>query len=178
VNLRDDLFAEGLARVDDHLFQLTWRENIAIEFSLATFEPIGFFQYEGEGWGLCYDGEYLFMSNGSSTLTKRDPETFQIVEAVPVVMRGEPIDQLNELECVNGFIYANIWKTNYIVQIDKETGHVIARIDASNLLTDEERAQLDSSAVLNGIAYDQDNNVFLITGKYWPKLFEVRFVTP
>jgi glutamine cyclotransferase len=85
---------------------------------------------------------------------------------------------LNELECVNDSIYANIWKTNYIVQIDKETGHVIARIDASNLLTDEERAQLDSSAVLNGIAYDEDNGVFLITGKYWPKLFEVQFVTP
>jgi glutaminyl-peptide cyclotransferase len=178
VNLRDDLFAEGLARVDDHLFQLTWRENIAIEFNLATFEPIGFFQYEGEGWGLCYDGEYLYMSNGSSMLTKRNPETFQVVETIPVLMRGDPIDQLNELECVNDSIYANIWKTNYIVQIDKETGHVIARIDASNLLTDEERAQLDSSAVLNGIAYDEDNGVFLITGKYWPKLFEVQFVTP
>lgn len=178
VNLNAQFFAEGLARVDDTLIQLTWREGVAIVFDINTFEVINIFQYTGEGWGLCYDGEHLYMSDGSSTLFIRDPLTFDLVGQIPVTMRGEPVVRLNELECVGNSIYANIWQTDYIVEIEKATGRVIARIDASDLLTPEERAALTSGAVLNGIAYDPENAVFFITGKLWNKLFEVRFVEP
>lgn len=178
VDLNAQFFAEGLAQVDDRLIQLTWREGAAIVFDLESFEVVNVFQYTGEGWGLCYDGTNLYLSDGSSQLFVRDPQTFDLVNVINVTMRGEDVPRLNELECVGDTVYANIWQTDYIVQIDKETGSVLARIDASDLLTSEERSQMESSAVLNGIAYDPDEDVFYITGKYWSKLFKVRFVEP
>jgi glutamine cyclotransferase len=169
-------FGEGIARVGDQLFQLTWREGTAFVYDAKTLRPLGTLSYNGEGWGLCYDGQSLWASDGSHALTARDPRTLSALGRVAVTYDGLFIDQLNELECVGDSIYANVWNTDYIVRIDKATGRVTARIDASGLLTAEERAALPSGAVLNGIAYDAQNDTFLVTGKLWPKVFEVRFV--
>lgn len=166
-------FAEGLERVGERLLQLTWKEQVAFVYDLATFEQVGEYSYQGEGWGLCYDGAYLYMSNGSPIITIRDPETFEIAYRGRVTYQGTPVQRLNELECVGDYIYANVWTTNSIVQIDKRDGRVVAVIDASGLLTPDEAEAAD---VLNGIAYDAEAETFLITGKHWPKLFEVRFV--
>jgi glutamine cyclotransferase len=166
-------FAEGLERVGDKLIQLTWKAGIAFIYNLDTFEQIGTFNYEGEGWGLCYDGTYLFMSDGSPFLEIRDPETFELIFRGLVTAQGSAVVNLNELECVGDSIYANVWMTDYIVKIDKTDGVVSAIIDASGLLTNEEAA---AANVLNGIVYNPETDTFLITGKDWPKIFEVRFV--
>lgn len=177
--LPEEIFAEGLALVDDRLIQLTWQNQGAIVWDIATFEVVGVFEYEGEGWGLCYDGESLWMSDGSSTLFQRDPQTFEIIGEVTVTLDGVAVTNLNELECVDESVYANVWYTDYILRIDKSDGTVNAVINAFNLLTEEERAALTrDGAVLNGIAYDAENDVFWVTGKLWPTLFEVRFVSP
>ena len=167
VDLPEAYFAEGLALVDDTLIQLTWKSEEAFTYDL-NFERTGTFNYTGEGWGLCYDGESIYMSDGSATIDRRDPETFQLLEEVKVRLRGAPVVLLNELECVGDAIYANVWQTNSIVQIDKTSGQVTGRIDASGLLTDEERANLGSGGVLNGIAYNAEDETFYLTGKLWP----------
>lgn len=203
----EQFFAEGLALAGDYLYQITWREQTAFRFNLSAFterKPLEFetFEYEGEGWGLCYDGEYLWMSDGSDILVQRDPDTFEAVDeiqvtldavplrqmtaagepiptpasataATPVLAAGEHLDWLNELECVDDTIYANVWQTDIILRIDKTTGAVTGWIDATGLLPEEDQAGAD---VLNGIAYVPESDTFLLTGKYWPKLFEVRFV--
>jgi glutaminyl-peptide cyclotransferase len=135
----------------------------------------GLAMVEGEGWGLCYDEtkKHLVMSNGSPVLTFRDPETFKATGQVTVTMEGKPVVNLNELECVRGVVYANVWQTDQIVVIDPGSGEVMAEIDASGLLTPEERAKAD---VLNGIAYMPQRDAFYVTGKLWPKLFEVKFL--
>ncbi len=176
VEVPEQYFGEGLALVDDRLIQLTWKENTALVYDRATFEQVGTFEYEGEGWGLCYDGAWLYMTDGTPFIDLRDPETFELVFSGAVTLQGQPVGNLNELECVGDYLYANVWQTDYIVQIDKSNGVVVAVIDASDLLTQEERAGLEPGAVLNGIAYDAESDVFLITGKLWPKMFEVRFV--
>ncbi|ADI13711.1 glutaminyl-peptide cyclotransferase [Truepera radiovictrix] len=171
-------FGEGLALVGDRLIQLTWQEGTAFVYDRATFERVGTFSYEGEGWGLCFDGEALYMSDGSATLTRRDPETFEVLETVEVTLRGEPVALLNELECAKGRVYANVFTTDVIVRIDPASGRVQGVVDASALLSAEERARLTRDAVLNGIAYNPEADTFYLTGKLWPKLFEVRFVAP
>lgn len=173
--LQAEIFAEGLALVDNTLIQLTWKNGYAFVYDRETFTFIKAFQYFGEGWGLCYDGSSLWMSNGSSILYALDPETFSQQQTREVTLLGLPIESLNELECVGDDIYANIYLTDRIVRIDKATGNVTGVIDAAGLLTPEERSQLGHGHVLNGIAYDAENDTFLLTGKYWPKLFEVRF---
>ena len=174
VELSPDLFAEGLTLVADRLIQITWKAGVALVYDADTFEQTDTFSYEGEGWGLCFDGDELVMSDGSATLTRRDPETFAPLGTAEVKLNGEPVAMLNELECVGDSVYANIWQTDTIVKI-AEDGRVTQEIDASNLLTQSERAQLDPNAVLNGIAYDPDTKTFYLTGKLWPKLFAVRF---
>lgn len=169
-------FAEGLALVDDRLIQLTWKEEVALVYDLETLEQTANLEYTGEGWGLCYDQEALYMTDGSSYLFVRNPENLDLLDQIPVTMDGLPVEDLNELECVGEFIYANVYQQNIIVQIDKVTGNVAAVIDASSLLTPEEYIALQSGEVLNGIAYDPAKEIFYITGKHWPKLFEVRFV--
>lgn len=177
IDIAEDYFAEGLERVDDKLIQLTWKAGLAFVYDLATFEQIGSFEYEGEGWGLCSDGEYLYMSNGTPFLELRDRETFDLVFSGLVTLQGRPVQNINELECVGDYVYANVWMTDYILQIDKTNGVVVAVIDTTDkLLTADERAALDAQQVLNGIAYNPDTDTFLITGKQWPKMFEVRFV--
>ena len=171
----DALFAEGLALVDDELIQLSWQEEVALRWSRDEFTPLGQFSYEGEGWGLCFDGEALVMSDGSDQLFFRDPQTFVVQRAVAVTYNGQPLPLLNELECVEGKVFANVWQTDTIVRIDPETGEVDAAIDAAGLLTEEERIQAD---VLNGIAYMPETGHFLITGKLWPVMYDVTFDEP
>lgn len=171
LELANDLFGEGLALAGDRLIQLTWQNHVALVYDLA-FERVGSFDYEGEGWGLCDDGRRLIMSDGSSHLFFRDRDSFALISDVDVSHHGRPVPRLNELECVGSLVYANVWQTNVIVRIDPATGHVLSTIDASGLLSAQEAAQAD---VLNGIAYDEASGHFFITGKLWPRLFEVRF---
>lgn len=166
-------FAEGLALVGDELLQLTWQHGTLLRYDRATFEPRGQTSYEGEGWGLCYDGEALWMSDGSATLTKRDAHSFAPLGSVEVKLAGKPLTQLNELACVNGLVYANIWLRDEIARIDPGSGRVTGVIDAGALRTTLGITAND--AVLNGIAYDADRDLFLVTGKLWPALFAVRF---
>lgn len=166
-------FGEGLALVGEELLQLTWQEGVLFRYDRASFEPLAEVRYAGEGWGLCYDGEKLFMTDGSATLFERDPKTFAITRQVEVKLDGEPLRSLNELECVNGKVYANVFTTDDIVRIDPGTGRVEALIDASPL-----RGRLEDARgidVLNGIAFDAGAEAFLVTGKLWPTLFVVRF---
>jgi glutaminyl-peptide cyclotransferase len=173
IDVPPPIFAEGLALVGERLFQLTWQNYQAFVYSRRTFAREAEFKYQGEGWGLCYTGKELVMSNGSAELTFRKPSDFSVIRTLRVTMNAAPLPQLNELECVDGVIYANVWTQDLIVRIDPATGHVTARIDAANLLSPMER---QADAVLNGIAYDPADKTFLITGKLWPKLFRVKFV--
>jgi glutaminyl-peptide cyclotransferase len=173
VDVPRQLFAEGLALVGDRLIQLTWQEGKALVYDRASFRKTGELAYQGEGWGLCWDGTRLVMSDGSDRLTFRDPKTFAVLGSVAVTVGGRPAYQLNELECVDGVVYANVWQTDDILRIDPRDGRVTAVVDASGLLTREERLKTD---VLNGIAWDPESRTFLLTGKLWPKLFQVRLV--
>jgi glutamine cyclotransferase len=177
VDVLPPVFAEGLALVGERLFQLSWQNNRAFAYNRRTFARESEYTYQGEGWGLCYNGKDLVMSNGSDELTFRRPSDFGVTRTVRVTMNGAPVQQLNELECVAGSIYANVWMQDVIVRIDPANGHVTARIDGANLLSPLERQVVESAGgVLNGIAYDASDKTFLITGKLWPKLFRVKFV--
>ena len=170
--LPGDMFGEGITVVGDRIWQLTWQHGVAIERdreSLAELRRVG---YPGEGWGLCHDGGRLVMSDGSATLTFRDPASFEPVGTVEVTEGGEPLVRLNELECVDGSVYANVWQTDRIVRIDPDSGAVVASADLSGLLSADERAATD---VLNGIAHVPGTEEFLVTGKLWPTMFRVRF---
>lgn len=173
VDLPADVFGEGIAVVGDRIIEITWRNHIAYVWNRQTFAPVGQFHYEGEGWGLCYDGTHVVMSDGSDELFFRNPTTFEVERSVHVSRSGHEVDQLNELECVDGVVYANIWQTNRIARIDPANGHVTGWIDASGLLTEDERYSAD---VLNGITWLPDVRRFLITGKLWPRSFEVELV--
>ncbi len=169
-SLEDRFFGEGLAVVDDHAIQITWQEGVALVWDLDTFEIVDEHLYDGEGWGLCHDGEQLVMSDGSATLTFRDPDTFEARGTVEVTRNGAPLAMLNELECVGDLVYANVWQTPQIVAIDPATGEVVASYLFPSLLTPEQAARAD---VLNGIAYQPDSDTFLVTGKDWPTMFVV-----
>lgn len=172
-SLPDDVFGEGLALVDRTLVQLTWKSGRAYFWDLMSLRLLKEERYEGEGWGLCYDGRRLVMSDGSDILTFRDPKTFTELGRLQVRKQGESVSHLNELECVGGDVFANVWQTDAIARIDATTGEVTGWVDASGLLNANERRGAD---VLNGIAYNPDTRRFFITGKNWPKMFEVQFV--
>lgn len=174
--LSPNLFGEGLALVNDRLIQITWREHTAFIYDRETFSQLGQISYAGEGWGLCFDGQWLYMSDGSSAITARDPQSLAVQKSLAVTLDNQPVQMINELECVDDVIYANVWHTDRILRIDKATGRVTGVIDASGLLTADEAARAGREGVLNGIAYNPQHDTFLITGKLWPKLFEVRFV--
>jgi glutamine cyclotransferase len=169
-------FGEGLALQGNRLVQLTWHEQVAFVYDLKTFAIVGSFPYSGEGWGLCFDGAQFFQTDGSAAIFVRDAVTFQVARQLSISLGGKPVTNLNELECVDDSLYVNVWHTNNILRIDKRTGQVTAQIDAAGLLTPQETAAAGTEGVLNGIAYDADHGTFLITGKLWPWLFEVRFV--
>jgi len=166
-------FGEGLARLGSELVQLTWQNGRAFVWSLDGFARLREHEYQGEGWGLCADGKRLVMSDGSDRLTFRDPGNFSVSGSVTVTRGGSPVRQLNELECAAGLVYANLWGSDTIARIDPASGEVTGWIDAGGLLSPAERNGAD---VLNGIAYVPERNTFLITGKLWPRLFEVEFV--
>ncbi len=168
-----DVFAEGLALVGDELFQLTWQDEVLLVYDRESFELKREVAYEGEGWGLCFDGESLVMSDGSDELTFRDPETFEVERRLRVRKVGRPVRMLNELECVDGAIWANVWQRDDILKIDPRSGHVTATVDASGLLSFVERRGAD---VLNGIAWIPEREHFVLTGKLWPAAFEVELV--
>ena len=171
-NNSKNIFAEGLALVDDTLFQLSWQNGRAFSYRRDDFEPLAEFRYDTEGWGLCFDGKFLVMSDGSARLFFRDPKTF-VVDHVTTVFRDDrPQDRLNELECVGEHVYANIWQTDEIVRIRAHDGKVDAIIDAKGLLSE---AEAEGTDVMNGIAFVPERGRFLITGKLWPIMFEASF---
>ena len=175
--LDKDLFGEGLTFLDENrILQLTWKSEKALIWKSDPLRIIGDFKYEGEGWGVCLlDDGRIAMSNGSDSLSFRNPETFEVIDSINVTLDGVKIEKLNELECDTHTIWANIWQTDQIIGIDFSTGNVTHVLETSNLPLDRE--SLQQGAVLNGIAQIPDSENFLITGKLWPKIFEVSFTS-
>jgi len=170
----DRYFAEGLTDWKNTLVQLTWQAHIAFVYDRATFKLLHTFHYDGEGWGLTQDGKSLILSDGTAKLRFFDPETFKEVRRITVTDHGKPVTQLNELEYIHGEIYANVWHTDRIARISPATGRVVGWIDLKGLIP---RDQLSNDeAVLNGIAYDAAHNRLFVTGKLWPKIFEITLV--
>lgn len=167
-------FAEGLAVIGQRAFQLTWQNGIGFIYDADTFRQLGTFEYTGEGWGLATDGKVLVMSDGTSTIRFLDPATFKVLRTIEVKEHGQPVVRLNELEWIQGEIFANVWQTAEIVRIDPQTGAVRGVIDCTGLLPRGDYGP--QTDVLNGIAYDPDHDRLFLTGKKWPKLFEVRLV--
>ncbi len=165
-------FAEGLAILDGRAIQLTWRSQIGFVYDLQRFGRQGQFAYEGEGWGLTHDGRSLIMSDGTHRIRFLDPATFATTRCIGVYDGARPLANLNELEYVRGEIWANVWQTERIVRIDPASGAILGWVDLSGLLPAGERTP--SVDVLNGIAYDAAADRLFVTGKYWPRLFEIR----
>jgi len=172
LDLAEEFFGEGMTILGDKIYQVTWRNQKGFVYNLATFAVEREFTYEGEGWGLTTDGLLLILSDGTNVLRFIDPVTFKVKRTISVYYQGRPLNRLNELEYVKGEIFANVWQTNAIVRINPANGNLLGLIDCSGLLgPDDYRPQTD---VLNGIAYDTPGDRLFITGKNWPKLFEVR----
>ena len=167
-------FAEGLTNWGSTLIQLTWQNHIALVYDRATFRFLHTLPYTGEGWGLTQDGRNLILSDGTANLRFLDPETFHLVRQVAVTDHGKPVTQINELEYIHGEVYANIWHTDRIARISAATGKVLGWIDLSGILPASQRT--DPEAVLNGIAYDSVHDRLFVTGKLWPKLFEIKVI--
>jgi glutaminyl-peptide cyclotransferase len=172
VSLASDLFGEGLALVGDRLVQLTWKTHRGFVYDRESFKLLREFKYDTEGWGITYDGRNLVMSDGSSTLLYLDPENFQLVRHLNVTWNGRPQDNLNELEYIEGEIWANIWQQDYILRIDPKTGNVKSYLDMKNLFPPQLRTGNEN--VLNGIAYDPKTKRIFVSGKLWPRIFEIR----
>lgn len=175
-DLDEELFGEGIALLPgdpERLVQLTWKRGQALVWSLDPLHRESTIPYTGEGWGLAFDGAELILSDGTPVLTFRDPDTMNVSRRLRVTRQGMPLDDLNELELVGDLLFANLFGSDEIAAIGLETGAVVAIVDASGLLTAEEEDRAD---VLNGIAYRPDTGTFLLTGKDWPWVFEVRIV--
>jgi glutamine cyclotransferase len=170
-----EYFGEGVAVAGSRVYQLTWQRHKGFYYDVATFRKLGEWDYEGEGWGLTFDGTHLIQSDGTATLRFLNLETFAVVKRVEVKDGDRAIDQLNELEMVKGELFANVWQSDSIVRIDPASGRVKGWINLSGLLTDSDynRYEVD---VLNGIAYDPATDRLFVTGKLWPKLFEIKLV--
>ena len=173
-DLPGQYFGEGIVNWKDRLLELTWTTHVGFVYDLLSFQPKGQFQYPGEGWGLTQDGKRIIMSDGSPQLRFWDPETLKELGRVTVTADGEPVKNLNELEWVKGEVYANIWQTERIARINPSNGKVVGWIDCHNLLNPADRT--DETDVLNGIAYDAKGERLFVTGKKWPKLFEIKLV--
>ncbi|MEO1252717.1 MAG: glutaminyl-peptide cyclotransferase [Pseudomonadota bacterium] len=172
VALPNNVFGEGSTRSGDAIIVLTWRNGAGLVFDAETFTPRSTFDYEGEGWGLTHDGERLIMSDGGASLRFFDPDTLEETGRLAVTFRGQPLEKINELEWIDGAIFANVWQSNAIVRIDPETGAVTGVIDLRGLLPDDERRP-GRTDVLNGVAWDAERDRLFVTGKYWPKVFEI-----
>ncbi len=174
-NLPSRHFGEGIVDWKDRLVQLTWQNQTGFVYDLATFEPQRRFSYPGEGWALTRDAHRLYMSDGSAVLRILDPESLATTGSIMVTADGEPVGNLNELEWVKGEIYANVWLTNRIARIDPASGRVVGWIDLGGLF-DINQTRDPGNDVLNGIAYDAVHDRLFVTGKHWPKLFEIKLV--
>ena len=174
----DAYFGEGIIDWKQELIQLTWKSQLGFVYDLASFKQLRTFNYPGEGWALTRDSKHIYMSDGSSVLRVLDPDTLTAIGGgIMVTDNGEPVANLNELEWVKGEIYANVWMTNRIARIDPASGHVTGWIDLTGLL-DVNRLPDPGNDVLNGIAYDEQHDRLFVTGKRWPKLFEITLVKP
>jgi glutamine cyclotransferase len=169
------LFGEGVTVYHDRIMQLTWQSHIGFVYEKRSFALLREFTYPTEGWGITHDGSQLIMSDGTATLYFLHPETFAEVGRIVVHDDAGPVIRLNELEYVQGEIYANVWQTNRIAKIDPHTGRVTGWIDLRGLLQPEDMRQ--PVDVLNGIAYDAQRDRLFVTGKWWPKLFEIKLMT-
>ena len=174
--LADELFGEGLAAVGDALYQLTWRAGLGLIYDSGTLAQSGQFEYAGEGWGLAWDGTRFIMSDGSASLRFLDPETLRETHRVQVQEGDQPIAALNELEFIAGHVFANVWNTARIAVVDPKSGQVRGWLDLKDILPAPFRTE--SVGVLNGIAYDPDGDRLFVTGKRWPRLFEIELNPP
>src|SRR5262245_27633861 len=172
VNLDSQYFGEGLAMVDNRLIQLTWQSHRGFVYDRDSFKLLREFEYDTEGWGLAYDGKSLILSDGSDTLTFIDPNSFKPTRKLPVKFNGRGLRELNELEYIDGEIWANVWHKDLIVRIDPASGQVKSYLDLTGILPEDQRS--DPEAVLNGIAYDAQGKHIYVSGKLWPRIFEIR----
>ena len=173
-DLPAELFGEGAAEMDGKIYQLTWMSQRGFVYDAKTLQKVENFQYQGEGWGLTNDASSLIMSNGSDRLRYLDPKTFHVWRELSVSINGEPVNHLNELEFIEGEIFANVWHTDRIVRINPKDGNVIGVIDLSGIDAKEKRR--DPEHVLNGIAYDPKTGEMFVTGKCWPKIYQIQLV--
>lgn len=169
-----EYFGEGLTLFGGKLIQLTWQSHLGFVYDAGCFCPERTFAYDGEGWGLTHDDRSLIMSDGTERIRFLDPQTFDVVRTISVFDHGRPLTNINELEYINGEIYANIWQTDRIVRIDPATGAILGWIDLTGLLPAAERGP--TTDVLNGIAYDDATGRLFVTGKNWPELFQIALV--
>lgn len=174
VDLPRQYFGEGMTLLNGRIFQLTWRSQTGFIYDLACLCQRGQFTYDGEGWGLTNDGRSLIMSDGTARIRFLDPATLAVTRTITVQEDGRPLTNLNELEYINGEVYANIWQTDRIVRIDPQTGRILGWVNLAGLLPQTERAP--GTDVLNGIAYDPETNRLFVTGKNWPTLFQIALV--
>lgn len=172
VDVPPPFFAEGITLLNGKIYQLTWQHGIGFIYDAQKMEQVGRFEYNGEGWGITTDGRSLIISDGTNLLKFIDPDSFRVTKTIAVADGKLPVKELNELEYVNGEIYANIWHDQRIVTIDPQNGHVTGWIDLTGLLPPGDVQ--DPEAVLNGIAYDQGAKRLFVTGKLWPRLFEIQ----
>ena len=164
-------FGEGVTIYENNAIQLTWQANVGFVYDRDSFELLGEFHYPTEGWGITHDGKRLIMSDGTATLHFLDPETFGEIGRIEVCDNDSPVTRLNELEYIQGEIYANVWQTDRIARISPQTGQVIGWIDLKGILSPEDHSE--PVDILNGIAYDAEKDRLFVTGKLWPKLFEI-----
>lgn len=175
LNIDNQYFGEGITIFKDKIYQITWRSRKGFIYDLKTFTLESTFQYNSEGWGLTTAGDKLIMSDGSNKLYHVAPSTFNILKEVEVYDHNGPVNQLNELEYTDSLVWANVWLTDRIIAIDPETGAVKRELDMTNLLSPAEKRKLtDNDEVLNGIAWNPEKRTFYVTGKRWPKLFEIK----
>ena len=174
IKLDKQYFGEGISILNNKIYQLTWQNKTGFVYDLKTFQKLKEFKYEHEGWGITHNGTNLIVSDGTDKLYFLDTLTLEKVSTISVTENGTKRDQLNELEFIEGFVYANQWQTNYILKIDPATGKVVGKMDLTSLAN--RIAQMSPQAdVLNGIAYEKKSKTILVTGKYWPVLFALRF---
>jgi len=173
-NLPDDFFGEGITIFKDRIYQVTWKEQTGFIYDLNTFQLLETFSYPHEGWGITHDGEYLIISDGTPVLHFVDPFTLEEIKQIEVYERQTKVNRINELEYIQGKIYANIWQTDRIAIIDPESGEITAWLDLSKILDQEDVNQ--KIDVLNGIGYDSENDRLFVTGKLWPKIFQIKMI--
>lgn len=175
VDIQPEYFGEGIVNWQGELISLTWKSEVGFVFDLATLKRRKEFHYHGEGWALTQDGQQLIMSDGTPELRFINPKTLMETKRIQVTLEGRPLHNVNELEWVKGEIYANVWETNSIIRIDPKDGHILGIVNLAGLLSPADQVSGPDS-VLNGIAYDAKGDRLFVTGKNWPKLFEIRLV--